>query len=106
DKTSGDVIELQNGAVFSGFTVNNVSAGMTNSAIALSCTNGTVTVKGVTLDGSSASNTIPTGISVGGLTMNNCTGTFDQLTIDDFNTGILIDTMGSPNVTHTTVHNT
>jgi hypothetical protein len=94
--STGVAVSLANNSAISGFTIANGNTAINpgNPAVALGCTSGTVTVKSVTLDGTSPNglNMFATGLQVGSAPLNTCTGTFDKVTADSFATGIRVST--------------
>jgi hypothetical protein len=109
--SSGVAVSLANNSAISGFTIDNgnTAANLGNPSVALGCTVGTVTVKSVTLNGTSANalNMFATGLQIGSAPLNTCTGTFDKVTADGFATGIRVSTSAgtAPILTTTNVLN-
>jgi hypothetical protein len=100
---SAQAVLVHGGAAFEGFTVTNVG---NPSGEAMRCIGGDVTVEAVTLD-----NSIPSGASAMTIGLHvadsvdagGCHGTFSNLTIQGFNTGVVIDTNATSALTHATI---
>ena len=94
--SAGAAVVLANGSAVSGFTIANANTGINaaNPAVGISCTVGTVTVSKVNLVGvnNNLNNIMATGLQIGIMPVNSCTGTFSDMTIDGFNTGVFVST--------------
>jgi hypothetical protein len=94
--SSGVAVFLANGSTLSGFTIanGNTASNLSNPAIAVGCSVGAVTVKNVILNGTSANglNRMATGLQIGVVPGNTCTGSFTGIIADGFATGISVST--------------
>jgi hypothetical protein len=100
DKGSGAALTLGDGSTLDGFTVLNANVGASN-AVAVQCTNnkGAISVNNLRLAGLNANNEpMKTGLQLGLGKGDNCTGSFDRVTIDGFKTGIAVNTGSATDV--------
>jgi hypothetical protein len=94
--SSGAAVVLGSGSAVSGFTIGNgnTAANLSNPSVGISCTAGTVTVSRMALEGTNASgnNMMATGLQIGIMPINTCTGTFSNISVDGFATNVFVST--------------
>jgi hypothetical protein len=105
DKNDGAAFTLGDGSSLEGFTLANAANGASN-AVAIQCTSnrGRIEVSNVVLAGLNGNReSMKTGLQLGLGKADNCVGTFDQVTLDGFRTGIAVNTGATDNVVLTDV---
>jgi hypothetical protein len=91
NRNTGAAFSLGDGSTLEGLTLTNNRAGQ-NAGVGIECTGnrGTIKVRKVDLDG--GNDGMQTGLKLGAGAATTCTGTFEDMVIEGFRSGVIVDT--------------